>query len=123
MVCFRAGGADYCVTVEAIRAVRAAAGMIPLPAPRKGIAGILPGEDALTVTSALGPQGAHILVIEVDQSTYGLLVDEVTGLRRIDESEIGPAPAGQDHELISGVVNGTDSFLLVADPAAIGMRL
>jgi chemotaxis signal transduction protein len=123
MVCFRADGASYCLPVEATRAVRPASGIVALPAARPDIAGIIPGQPPMTVTSVLGTSGSQILVIESGGTTFGLLVDAVTGLRRIDAAKIYPSPTGQDRALISGTIDDEGELVLVADPVALAARL
>jgi chemotaxis signal transduction protein len=123
MVCFRAAGAAYCVPVQATRSVRTADGMIALPEPAPDVTGIIPGDPPLTVISPLRAQGTHILVIEAGGKTFGLLVDAVTGLQRIDDADIRPAPQGQDRPLISGTLDTDGHLVLVADPTALAGRL
>jgi chemotaxis signal transduction protein len=123
MVCFHCAGADYCIPVHATRAVRPAAGMIALPAANPYIAGIITGQPPLTVISALGTGGSHILILEAADQTFGLLVDAVTGLRRVTQSQLGPAPAGQHEPLISGTVNDGGALVLITDPDALAGRL
>ncbi len=122
MVCFRCAGADYCIPVHATRAVRLAAGMIALPAANPDIAGIITGQPPLTVIAALGAGGSHILIIEAADKTFGLLVEAVTGLRQVTDSQIGPAPAGQNQPLISGTIDD-GSLVLITDPDALAGRL
>ena len=123
MVHFSSGGAAYCMPVHSTRGVRRSTGMIALPAPRVDVAGIIPGDPPMTVTSALGTGGAHILIVEAGPRTFGLLVDAVTGLRRIAASDIGPPPEGQDRPLVSGTIHAGDDLVLVADPDALAGRL
>jgi chemotaxis signal transduction protein len=123
MVCFVSAGAAYCLPVEAARAVLPARGVITLPAGRPDVTGILPGNPPLSVLSVLGSGGRHILVIEADGKRFGLLVDAVSGLRRIDETDIRPAPDGQQRRLVSGTVDAGDGLILVADPAVLAERL
>jgi chemotaxis signal transduction protein len=123
VVHFRTAGGRYCVPVEATRSVRLASGLVSLPAPRVGVVGILPAEVPITVLSLLGGGRGHVLVLAVNGQTFGLLVEEVTGLSRIDVSTIQVAPEGQDEELISGVISGEDGLVLVADPVALAERL
>ena len=123
MVCFSSAGTVYCLPVEAARAVRRADGMVPLPAARPDVTGIIPGDPPLTVLSPLGPGGRHILVLETDGKRFGLLVDAVSGLRRIDEADIRPDPEGQDRTLVSGTIDTGDGLILLTDPAALVERL
>jgi len=128
VVCFRAAGTDYCLPVEATRAVRPVLGMVVLPAVRADVVGLLPGAPPLTVLSPLGGGGGaggggQILVVEVGDTTFGLLVDAVSGLRRIADADIRVAPRGQERGLVCGTVEADGRLLLVADPAALVERL
>jgi chemotaxis signal transduction protein len=123
MVHFQSDGASYCVPVEATRAVRPASGIVALPAARPDIAGIIPGQPPITVISALGTTGEQILVIEVDGTTFGLLVDSVTGLRGVALADIHPSPSGQDRALICGTLESDGELVLVTDPVALAARL
>jgi chemotaxis signal transduction protein len=123
MVHFEAAGTQYCLPVQATRSVRTTDGLTALPDPAVGVAGIIPGDPPLTVISPLGAKGLHILVIESGGTTFGLLVDAVIGLQRIDDRDLGPAPRGQDHPLISGTLDTDGHLVLVADPNALARQL
>lgn len=123
MVCFSASGAAYCLPVSATRAVLRSSSMIPLPEARPHVAGIIPGEPPLTVTSALGTGGTHIIVVSSGDQTFGLQVDQVTGLRRVDDADIHPAPSGQRAELISGTINAWGGLVMVTDADALAAGL
>ncbi len=123
MVCFQSAGAAYCLPVGAARAVRPATGLVSLPAPSADVIGIMPGDPPLTVLAPLGRGGAHILVVESGERTFGLLVDAVTGLRRIADGDIHAAPGGQDRPLVCGTVDGDGELLLLTDAAALAGRL
>lgn len=123
MVCFTAARADYCLPVQSARSVRSVDGLIALPDPNPEVAGMLPGEPPLTVISPLHGDPGHILVIQAGDKTFGLLVDVVTGIRRIDDSDIGPPPDGQLSRLVSGTLRAGDRLLLVADPVALAGHL
>jgi chemotaxis signal transduction protein len=120
---FRARGEAYCVPVEAARAVRSARGMVALPAPGADVAGLLPGDPPLTVMSPFRSEGDHVIVLSVDGLQYGLLVDTVIGLRRVEEADILPAPRGQHRELVSGSVTIEGNLVLVTDPTAMAAGL
>jgi chemotaxis signal transduction protein len=87
------------------------------------VVGVLPADPPLTVLSVLGSGRDRILVLAAVGSTFGLLVQEVTGLSSVDEAEIGSPPKGQDEALISGVVGGDQGLEFLADPAALAKRL
>ncbi|MCW3044143.1 MAG: hypothetical protein JWL57_2301 [Actinobacteria bacterium] len=123
LVHFLTGDGRYCVPVEATVGVRTAAGLVPLPVPRPGVIGVLPADPPLTVLSVLGSGGDRILVIAAVGSTFGLLVEEVTGLSSIDEAEIGSPPEGQHEALICGVIGREQGLEFLADPAALAKRL
>jgi chemotaxis signal transduction protein len=123
MVTFCAAGATYCLPVEATRAVRSSVGMVALPAPNTNVAGLLPGDPPLTVVSPFGSDGGHILVLQEGDTTYGLLVDTVTGLENIDESDIRPAPQGQQQALVSGSITINGQLVLLTDAIAAGEGL
>lgn len=119
MVEFEVDGVRYCLPVAAARAVRSSAGLVPLPSPAPSVAGLLPGDPPLTVISPFGSAGLHVLVLEVEEGVCGLLVDSVTGLRRVDDADIRPAPRGQHDELVSGSVLIDGAMVLLADPQAV----
>jgi chemotaxis signal transduction protein len=123
VVHFRTGGGRFCIPVDATLAVRFASGLVELPAPRAGVVGILPAEEPITVLSVLGSGRDHVLVLAAAGQTFGLLVEEVTRLSRIDDSQIRIAPDGQAESLISGVISHDDGLILVADPVALAERL
>src|SRR5438270_468757 len=95
LVHFLTGDGRYCVPVEATVGVRSAAGLVPLPVPRPGVIGVLPADPPLTVLSVLGSGRDRILVLAAVGSTFGLLVQEVTGLSSGDEAAIGSPPGGR----------------------------
>jgi len=123
MVCFQAAGSAYCVPLQAARSVRTTDDLVALPDPAADVVGVLPGDPPLTVISPLRSEGRHILVMEADNKSFGLLVDVVTGLERFDDADVRPAPEGQDRTLVSGTVEADGRFVLVADPGALAGRL
>jgi chemotaxis signal transduction protein len=124
MLCFNSAETAYCVSIEATRAVRPAAGMVALPSSCPDIAGVIPGDPPLTVIAPLAHRGGtYIVVIHSGEKTFGLLVDAVSGLRRVDDSRVRSAPAGQLRQLISGIITDGDELILVTDPEALASRL
>jgi chemotaxis signal transduction protein len=123
MVCFHAGQVAYCLPIADTRAVRTSAGITKLPDPRPGVAGMIPGTPPMTVLSSLGQGGTHILVVETSTRAFGLLVDEVTSLWKVDDDKIGPIPEGQSQRLVSGTAERDGELLLIVDPDALAALL
>jgi chemotaxis signal transduction protein len=120
MVRFRAGGGRYAVPAQAVRQVRTGDGVSILPGGRAGVAGLVKWDGAaLPVLALFGPGRRRLLVIETGGQRFGLLAEDVTGVVVVDEGKLGPPPAGQDGDLIAGVLDAGDDLVLVLDPAAI----
>jgi len=123
VVSFRAGDEHYAVPAERVREVRFATRLIPLPSARAGILGLLPdGDEAVTVMTMFGEGQGHVLLLDGHHATFGLAVEEVTGVLTVDGA-VKPAPAGQDEELVVGMITTTDGMLMLVDVDAIGRRL
>lgn len=124
IVRFRAATGDYALPVESVTEVRFAAELTPLPTPQADVAGVMArGDHVLTVLSVLGHDGRHVLVVEHEGVTFGLLVDEVTGIHRVDDDLIGPPPHGQDREAVGGVIVDGEGIVLLLHPGALQSRL
>jgi chemotaxis signal transduction protein len=123
VVQFSVGGTEYCLAVDATRAVRSSAGIIALPVPRPHVAGLLTGDPPLTVVSPFGPDGQRVIVVQAGDLAYGLLVDAVSGLRQIDETCIRAAPRGQRQELVSGTIDVDGQLVLVTDATAMAVGI
>lgn len=123
MVCFRSAGTAYCLPVTETRAVRPSAGMISLPGSRQSVHGVIPDDPPVTVIAPLGASGELVLVISAAGTTFGLLVEQVTGLSRGDESTIESQPGGRHHDLIRGTVRVDGQLTFVLDSAALAAQL
>lgn len=122
VVRFRAGDGQYAVPVERVREVRAGDTLMPLPGPRDGVIGLLSvGHDALAVVDAFGSGGNHVLLLDRPSGPFGLCVEEVLGVQTIEE--IGPAPEGQNNDLIEGVLQSDDGITLLVSVEKLGERL
>jgi chemotaxis signal transduction protein len=122
VVSFRAGGQDWAVDLERVRQVVGAGGLLALPDPRPGVAGLLHRDgDTVTVVSPLGAGRGQVLVLDGDGDGdgVGLLVDEVVGIERVPQAPAGP-PSGQRSPLVAGVLAGTRPLLLLDVGALTG---
>lgn len=124
MVCFTTAQGSFAIPVEQVRHIFPAAGLAELPDARPHIAGLLrPEAEALPVLSVLGQGGEHILHLDDGHREFGLLVDQVTGVHRLDVAIVRPAPEGQRDELVSGVVQSAGEARLLVDARTIGRTL
>lgn len=124
VVRFRTGDGGFAVSVAYVREVRTAAGLRPIPSSRPGVAGMITlGDEVLTVLSVLGSGRDHVLVMDVDGTAFGLMVEEVVGVVAIDDRRLQPPPAGHGAEMLSGVVSFPDEAVLVVDAAALARTL
>jgi chemotaxis signal transduction protein len=113
VVSFRSGGQDWAVPLDQVQSVVGGRGLLPLPDPRPGVAGLLHRDGhTVTVVSPLGSgQPGQVLVLDGDGISIGLLVDEVVGIERVQEA--GAPPAGQRSPLVAAVLPGTRPLLLL----------
>lgn len=120
VVHFRTTTGDYAADVDHVREVRTTAGMLPLPAPKEGVGGLLPGDThALTVLTVLGPSGDQVLVLQADEAPFGLLVDAVLRVIAVREESIEGPPSGQAAAVVSGVIRTADGLILLVDVNAL----
>lgn len=59
--------------------------------------------------------GSKVIVVSSGKITFGVLVDEVTGVVNIDEGSIEPAGQFMEHSQIEGVVRLNDKLLVLLD--------
>jgi chemotaxis signal transduction protein len=122
LVYFSAAARRYAIPVEATVAVRSADGLVPLPGASDGVVGMLAGDPPLSVLDILGSDGRQVLVLETAGVRFGVLVDHVAGLRRVDEATIGASPR-HDDGLVTGVINDDAGLVLVTDPRVLAVAL
>lgn len=124
IVRFRTAEGDYAVPVEQVLEVRSAAGLAPLPAPLPDVAGLMRCDNgALPVLTVLGSRGHHVVIVENGPLSFGLLVEEVTGVLKVDETQIGAPPTGQHQPLVSGVLHGDTGLVMLLDVDSLAGKL
>jgi chemotaxis signal transduction protein len=114
VVSFRSGGQDWAVPLDRVQRVVGGRGLLPLPDPRPGVAGLLHRDGhTVTVVSPLGGgQPGQVLVLDGGGTSIGLLVDEVVGIERVQEAGGAPLP-GQRSPLVAAVLPGARPLLLL----------
>jgi len=120
LVHFRCSTGVYAVPVEHAREVRLLTACRSLPEARPNVMGVVEGwggqrEETLTVVDTLGGGGEHLLILDRGDQPFGLLVEAVCGIIRVDESALGPPPEGQRSPVISGAARTEAGLLLLVD--------
>jgi chemotaxis signal transduction protein len=123
MVRFTSGGTAYCVPVETALAVRTVTELVEVPDPEPPLVGVLPGSPPLPVIAPLHEQGRQVLVMQWQDRTFGLLVDEVAGVETVPGERIEPAPFNHARALVAGMLQTEHGLVMVADPAGLAGRL
>jgi chemotaxis signal transduction protein len=125
LVRFQTPTGEWAVPIERVHEVRLTHGIIPLPVPRPGIAGILRrGDEVLTVCSLLGEATGHVLIVDGDGDQFGILAENASGILRVEDGEIAPPPSGQEVAVVSGIIHGDDDgTVLLLDLDALGKML
>jgi purine-binding chemotaxis protein CheW len=63
-------------------------------------------------------KATRIMVVEIDGSVLGFIVDSVSEVLRIDDPKVEPTPSitgGSDSAYIEGVINLSDRILILLD--------
>lgn len=124
MVRFRTAQGVCLVHAECVLQVRDAAEVRPFPGHRVGVVGLIEKDgQAVPVLGTMGPARDHVVLFGVDMRTFGVAVEEVLGVARVVESDIGPPPAGGTNALIAGVVKGAGGFELLISAGALAHEL
>jgi chemotaxis signal transduction protein len=123
MVSFHAGGGAYAIPVESTTSVRAAKDLVTVAGCDSDVVGVLAGEPPITVVSFLGSGQDLIVVLTVDDRSFGLLVQDVVGVVRVEDADIGPPPSGLNLAHITGTVRNTAELVLIVDARVLVGRL
>lgn len=137
LVVFKLGEAEYGLPVAVVREVlRRPDTMTPLPNAPAAVAGVMTLRGAvvplidqhklLRLPDAQGGNGrSRVVVVAVGEALAGLLVDGMSGLIRVPDAAIGPAPMvsqaqGRLINRVATVAAGGDKrMILLMDPSAL----
>ena len=123
---FQLDGEAYALPVERIREISRVGAITPMPHVPPAVIGVvsLRGEIVQVVDArrrlGLGPATAskaqRVLVLQgVDGGVAALLVDAVTDVLRVSESELKPPPSGSS-EFVWALTMRGDTFVSLMDP-------
>lgn len=128
---FTLGGQMYCVDVRYVTEVANVSEITPIPGASEHVQGMMDLRGR--TTSIIDPKIAFdiedtgdaesILVFdptEVDDGAVGWIVNEVTQVAEIDDTEIGDALAGSN-DAVRGILHRDDEFVIWVDPNGISL--
>ncbi len=128
LVAFRLQEEEFAVDIQRVREVLKITQITPLPQSLSYIEGVinLRGEvipvvdlrKRFNIKNAQETSDSRIIIVEIDESLVGLIVDSVTEVLHILSSAVDPPPrrlAGTRTEFIKGVGKLGDRLLIVLD--------
>lgn len=124
---FQLGGQDYAIDILAVKEIVARTPVTPVPSAPHGLEGlielrgaILPVVDlALVLALPVGARTRVILCRQGDDGLFGLVVDGVREVIRLERARLGPAPAGAPPAFTASFATpapGGERVVLVLDP-------
>ncbi|WP_205695537.1 chemotaxis protein CheW [Conexibacter sp. SYSU D00693] len=124
LVVVHQGEQRFALPAEATRAVLEPVGLVDLPSPRPGVAGVLrPDRLGLPVLDVLAADGEHVVVLEAAGRRFGVLVGRVAEVVRVPDDALGPPPAGQAEPLVTASAQTIHGAVMVLDPERLAAVL
>ncbi len=128
LACFRLGGELYALDILKIKEIIRPQKLTPVPKAPRFIEGVINLRGAVIPVADLrkrfdqpaveDPRKNRIVVCQLGGKAIGLLVDEVTEVRRYTRQELSPAPQfikGPEAEFFLGVARRGDDLVLLLD--------
>ncbi len=133
LIVFDLGDEEYGANINQVREIIRTGMITPIPDSPDFIKGVsnvrgeIPVIIDLKARFFLPPakrevEDRHILITEQDKNIFGLLVDEVTEVLRIPETDIKPAPelvTKIDREYVNGVITLENRLIILLDLAKV----
>jgi purine-binding chemotaxis protein CheW len=125
LIIFCLGDEEFAVNIDQIKEVVLTGGITPIPDAPDFISGIANVRGKIVIVVDLGKKdglGRHIIMTEQCNNLFGLLVDEVTEVLRIKETEIKAVPklvTQIDKDYIKGVLLIEKRLIMLLDLQAI----
>jgi len=126
LIVFRAGNEEFGVKIEEVREIIKLGSVTPIPESPDFIKGIINvrGEivTAIDIRSRFSLpiaeeiESKHIVVTKKDENLFGLIVDEVIEVLRIQGKEIKPAPSLIDsinEKYVDGIISHEDRLIIL----------
>jgi chemotaxis signal transduction protein len=124
IVRFTAATGEYAIVAERVLQIRSASDIVAMPSPSPQVVGLISFDArALSVVSAFGAGGDHVLIVDTDSGPFGILAEQVTAVVDIDPGSIGGRPGGQAGGFVSGVITQAGKMTMLVDPEAVARLL
>jgi purine-binding chemotaxis protein CheW len=124
LVTFRIGGEEYALPVGAVREVIRFTGLRSLPTDSPSVRGVIHLRDRsipVCTLDELGEQtheGAKVIVIEVGELVFGVLVDQVEEVIEIEHDGL-EAPPPQTADIATAIAKLGDRLIILIEPSAL----
>ena len=128
LVLFRVAGRIHGIDLHTIREVIPARRTTRLPGAPDFVAGLMNVRGTIVTVIDLGAHlasapvgsGAQVVLVEEGAKLVGIAVDEVLEVRRLDASQVEPAPPEQtEGGVVAGLGHSGDSVVILLDIRAI----
>ena len=123
---------DYAIPIEQVKEIRTLEEITEVPKAKSYVKGIMnlrgliipiiDVKDKLGFGSGeINKSKQRILVADIKDSLYGLLVDDVDQVMRIPTEDIGPVPSGafESYSYVKGIAKTHDKLIVVLDVATL----
>lgn len=131
-IAFMAKGESYCVRIDIVREIRRWTSATMLPRSPESVSGVINLRGAIVpvidFAARLGkgstdPQERHsIVIVEVQDGLFGLLVDAVSDILTASESDLRPPPKSgepSEDEIVESLMIADDRMICVVSVAAV----
>jgi purine-binding chemotaxis protein CheW len=128
LIVFNLGDEEYGANINQVREIIRTGNITPIPDSPDFIKGVSNVRGEIPVIIDLkerfflpikkNVENKHIVMTERDKSVFGLLVDEVTEVLRIPQTDIKPAPeivTRIDREYVNGVITLENRLIILLD--------
>ena len=123
---------NYAIPIDQVKEIRTVDAITKIPKSKSYVKGLmnLRGKiiPIIDVNSKIGLASAHtdsakqrILVVDVNDTLNGLLVDEVNEVMRLSSGDIEPPPTGafDTHAFIKGIAKRDDKLIILLDASKL----
>jgi len=131
LVIFELEDETYAIEIHKVREIIKMVDITPIPRAPSFIRGIINLRGKIVIVTDLKERfnlekerlGTHIVIVEADDNTFGVIVDDVSRVLRIPEEEIKEAPSIITEKIhadyIKGVVVLDDKLVILLEPSKI----